>query len=112
VGGFKTNLALSVIEVVFMAIIRMKKLREMPDKEAGERLKELRLELSKERASSEIGTVKNPGRIREIRRSIARVMFEQGRRKTAANKAKDKSGSKDRAKAPVQATSAKKKEPK
>lgn len=72
--------------VMIMAIIKMKKLVETPESEAAERLKELRLELSKERASSEIGTVKNPGRIREIRRSIARIMFEQNRRKMATKK--------------------------
>ena len=64
-----------------MAIIKMKGVRGMGDKELGEKLSELRLELSKERASSEIGTVKNPGRIREIRRAIARILTEKGDRK-------------------------------
>lgn len=64
-----------------MAILKPKKLREMDAKDMNEKLKELKMELSKERASSEIGTVKNPGRIREIRRSIARTLHEQGRRK-------------------------------
>ena len=64
-----------------MAILKPKKLREMDEKDMNEKLKELKMELSKERASSEIGTVKNPGRIREIRRSIARALHEQGRRK-------------------------------
>lgn len=57
-----------------MAIIRMKKIREMTEKETEEKTGELMLEMSKERASAEIGgTVKNPGRIREIRRTIARI---------------------------------------
>jgi len=57
-----------------MAILKMKKIREMNEKDIGERVKELRLEMSKEIASAEIGgTVKNPGRIGEIRRTIARI---------------------------------------
>lgn len=57
-----------------MAILKMKKIRELGEKEREERLRELKLELSKEKAASEIGTVKNPGRIREIRRTIARIL--------------------------------------
>lgn len=57
-----------------MAILKMKKIREMSKEERNERERELKLELSKERAASEIGTVKNPGRIREIRRTIARIL--------------------------------------
>ena len=57
-----------------MAILKMRKARELGEKELSEKLKELYLELSKEMASSEIGgAVKNPGRIREIRRTIARI---------------------------------------
>lgn len=57
-----------------MAILRMKKLREIGEKERSGRLAELLLDVSKERASSEIGgTVKNPGRIREMRRAVARI---------------------------------------
>ncbi|MCX6815707.1 MAG: 50S ribosomal protein L29 [Candidatus Aenigmarchaeota archaeon] len=63
-----------------MAILKMKKLREMNDKEIDEKMKELRLEISKDRASSEIGTVKNPGRIKEMRRTVARIIFEKTRR--------------------------------
>ncbi len=64
-----------------MAIIKMKKLREMSEKDVEDRKKELQLELSKERASSEIGaTVKSPGRLREIRRTIARIKTRQGER--------------------------------
>ena len=61
-------------DVGYMAILKMKKIRELSEKELEERMRELKLELSKERASSEIGTVKNPGRIREIRRTIARIL--------------------------------------
>lgn len=58
-----------------MAIFRKKKLREMNANELDEKLKELRLEVSKEIASSEVGgSVKSPGRIKEIRRTIARIL--------------------------------------
>ena len=57
-----------------MAIFKPKKIREMTEREAEEKLRELELELFKESGSKEIGgTVKNPGRIREIRRTIARI---------------------------------------
>ena len=57
-----------------MAILKSRKIKELSEKELAEKLKELYLEVSKEMASSEIGgSVKNPGRIREIRRTIARI---------------------------------------
>lgn len=64
-----------------MAILKSRKMREMNEKELSEKMSELRLELSKEMASSEIGgSVKNPGRIREIRRTIARIKTEHSKR--------------------------------
>ena len=67
-----------------MAIIKSKKMREMNEKEMLEKLRELRLEFSKEMASSEIGgSVKNPGRIREVKRTIARIKTETGKRHLA-----------------------------
>ena len=56
-----------------MAILKSKKMREMSEKELEEKLNEMKLELSKERASSEVGTAKNPGRMKELRRTIARI---------------------------------------
>ncbi len=65
----------------------MKKIRELGEKEAGERKRELQLELSKERASSEVGgTVKSPGRIREIRRTIARITTHTESRRRGGKK--------------------------
>ncbi len=61
-----------------MAILKMKKILEMSEKELSDNINELKLELSKERAASEIGTAKSPGRIRTIRKSLARI-------KTVAN---------------------------
>lgn len=65
-----------------MAILKMKKIREMSEKDLDDRLHDLKLELSKERASSEIGTVKNPGRIGEIRRTIARILTLRNAKQT------------------------------
>lgn len=60
-----------------MAILKMKKIREMNEKELAEKMREMKLDLSKERAASEIGTVKNPGRIKGLRRTIARIQTLQ-----------------------------------
>lgn len=67
-----------------MAIFRKKEIRAMGTKDKEEKLRELQLELSKEKASSEIGgSVKNPGRIREIKKTVARF-------KTLNNEKKEK----------------------
>lgn len=58
-----------------MAILRTKKMREMSGKELDEKLAELRLEISKDTASSKVGgTVKSPGKIKEMRKTIARIL--------------------------------------
>jgi len=49
-------------------------MKSMSRKDLTERKKELELELMKERAMSEVaGSVKNPGRIRHVRHTIARI---------------------------------------
>mgnify|MGYP001563234227 CR=1 FL=1 len=59
-----------------------KAISEMNEKEAEEKLKELELELFKESGSKAIGgTVKNPGRINEIRRTIARIRTIRNQKK-------------------------------
>ena len=60
-----------------MAILRVKDVRKLGVKELNEKMNELQLELSKERANIEIGaSVSSPGRIREIRRTISRIKTE------------------------------------
>jgi large subunit ribosomal protein L29 len=57
-----------------MAILRTKDIRKMDDKQMEKQLKELNLELSKERANIHIGaSVSSPGKLREIRRTLARI---------------------------------------
>ncbi len=58
-----------------MATIKKKDIRKLGAKEANKKLDELSLELSKERAKISIGaSVTSPGKIRHIRRSIARIL--------------------------------------
>lgn len=57
-----------------MAILRLNEIREMTSEERGEQLVKLKDELIRERAiASAGGAPDNPGRIREIRRTIARI---------------------------------------
>jgi large subunit ribosomal protein L29 len=57
-----------------MAIIRAKDIQKLSEEEKAKRLKELTLELAKDKSNVAIGgTVKNPGKIREMRRTIARL---------------------------------------
>jgi len=54
--------------------IKLKDLRKMTREERLEKLKELRDELMKLRMKARIGTVENPGKIRSIRKTIARIL--------------------------------------
>ena len=57
-----------------MAILRAKDIQKMSEEEKQKRLKELTLELAKDKSNVAIGgAVKNPGRIREMRRTVARL---------------------------------------
>jgi len=65
-----------------MAIIRSKELKELAPEELDKRVGELRLELAKNRAQIAIGgAVKNPGKLREQRRTIAKLLTEKVRRR-------------------------------
>lgn len=58
-----------------MAIVRAKEIRGMSDDQVEKQLKDLRNELLKERAiTSTGGAPESPGRIRELRRTIARIL--------------------------------------
>jgi large subunit ribosomal protein L29 len=61
-----------------MAIVRAKEIRGMSEEQVNKQLKDLQSELLKERAiTSTGGAPENPGRIRELRRSIARILTIQ-----------------------------------
>ncbi|MEM2739495.1 MAG: 50S ribosomal protein L29 [Candidatus Bathyarchaeia archaeon] len=68
-----------------MAILRVKDIRAMSSVERKQKLLELQNELMKMKAAVKSGgAVENPGRIRELRRAIARILTvereEQARR--------------------------------
>ncbi len=67
-----------------MAIFRSQEVRQLSDVELGEQMEKLRLELVQHYGKvSAGGATENPGRIRELRRTIARMLTEQNRRKAA-----------------------------
>lgn len=58
-----------------MIIMKIKEIRKLKLTDQEKRLKELKLELLKERGNIEMGgNIKNPGRIKIIRRDIARLL--------------------------------------
>ncbi|MCS7131607.1 MAG: 50S ribosomal protein L29 [Hadesarchaea archaeon] len=58
-----------------MAILRSSEIRDMSVEEMRAKLRELRAELARERAIAAAGgSLENPGRIRELRRTIARIL--------------------------------------
>jgi large subunit ribosomal protein L29 len=61
-----------------MPILRMREIRDMSAEERKKRLGELKVELNRLKTTVESGgTVENPSRIREIRRTIARILTVQ-----------------------------------
>ena len=55
--------------------MRIKDLRKLNDEDLEKRLNKLKLELLKERGNIEMGgNIKNPGKIKIIRRDIARIL--------------------------------------
>ena len=64
-----------------MAIIKKKQIKEMSHVDLITRLNELKLELVKEKGQVAIGgSPSNPGRVREIKKTIARILTELKRR--------------------------------
>lgn len=67
-----------------MAIFRAKEIKQLSDTELIEQEQKLSLELIQERGKvSAGGATENPGRIREVRRTIARIRTEQNERRNA-----------------------------
>ena len=58
-----------------MAILRSKEIRSLGKKDLDKKLKELKLELTKEKGKIDVGgVVDNPGRMKEIKKTIARIL--------------------------------------
>jgi large subunit ribosomal protein L29 len=67
-----------------VAIFRSGEVQQLSDVEIGEQLDKLRLELVRHNGKVAAGgATENPGQIRELRRTIARLLTEQTRRKAA-----------------------------
>ena len=67
-----------------MAILRAQDVRQLSDVELVEQMEKLRMELVQHYGKvSAGGATENPGHIGEIRRTVARLMTEQNRRRTA-----------------------------
>ncbi len=69
-----------------MALIRKKEIKELGEEELRKKLSEFRLELMKLNAQRVVGGSTNPGRIRELRKSIARILTELNLRKGGEKK--------------------------
>ena len=70
-----------------MAILRKRELRQMLPEERNKKITELRAELTTIRTSVRSGgTVENPARIRELRRTIARLLTINNARTTEPEK--------------------------
>ncbi|HUW85731.1 MAG TPA: 50S ribosomal protein L29 [Methanoregula sp.] len=66
-----------------MAILRARDVQQLSDVELQEQLDKLRMELVQHYGKvSAGGATENPGHIGELRRTIARLMTEQNRRRT------------------------------
>ena len=64
-----------------MAIIKKKQIKEMSHDDLIKRLSELKLELSKDKGQIAIGgSPSNPGRVKEVKKTIARILTEIKRR--------------------------------
>jgi large subunit ribosomal protein L29 len=61
-----------------MAILKMKEIRKMKPEDLNTKLKELKLELLKEMGNVKMGRpIKNTGKIRELKKAIARILTFQ-----------------------------------
>jgi large subunit ribosomal protein L29 len=67
-----------------MAIIRANEIRQLSEVELQEQMDKLRIELIQHNGKvSAGGSTENPGRIRELRRTIARLLTEQNQRRAS-----------------------------
>jgi len=72
-----------------MPILRVKEIRDMSSDQRMEKLDELKTELVRLKTMVKAGgTVENPARIRELRRTIARILTIENEQKLGLNKEK------------------------
>ena len=81
--------------MITMAILKSKAARDLSADELMNKLAEIKLELAKERGKIRVGGVpENPGKIREMRKTTARIVTIQKQKLTqkAKSEAKSKGG--------------------
>jgi large subunit ribosomal protein L29 len=72
-----------------MPILRVKEIREMPPEERSKKLGELRTELVRLKTMINAGgTIENPSRVKELRRTIACILTIDSEKKTETGKTK------------------------
>ena len=72
-----------------MPILRVKEIRDMPPEERKKKLGELRTELLRLKTMIKAGgTVEDPSRIRELRKTIARILTIENEQKIELRKTK------------------------
>jgi len=72
-----------------MPILRVKEIRDMPSEERMKKLNELKTELVRLKTMIEAGgTVENPARIKELRKTIARILTIEKEQKIKPEKTK------------------------
>ncbi|MDH5792933.1 MAG: 50S ribosomal protein L29, partial [Candidatus Bathyarchaeota archaeon] len=72
-----------------MPILRVKEVRDMPPEERMEKLGDLRTELLRLKTMIRAGgTVEDPSRIRELRKTIARILTIENEQKIESRKTK------------------------
>jgi len=74
-----------------MPILRIKEIREMSSEERNKKIAELKTELLRLKTMIKAGgTIENPARIRQIRKTIARILTIKNEPKTKPEKQKQK----------------------
>ena len=74
-----------------MPILRVKEIRDMSSEERMKRLSELKTELLRSKTMIKAGgTIENPARMRELRKTIARIMTIEHEQKLGLTKKKVK----------------------
>jgi large subunit ribosomal protein L29 len=72
-----------------MPILRVKEIRDMPPEERMEKLRDLRTELLRLKTMIRAGgTVENPARIKELRKTIARILTIENEQRLGLGKEK------------------------
>ncbi len=61
---------------MLMAILRKKEIKTMSGEELRKKLADFRLEIMKLNAQRKVGGSINPGRLRELRKTVARILTE------------------------------------